>query len=274
MKPIPNTSYAKRHRKVCGRMRPFALTAAFMAGIILLSACGSVKLESRAYEIHRIMPPNTLETVGDNTGADSFDNLLDNSGSSYYVINDYFNMKSGGTLHILPNFETYQQTTEYTCGCACALMALHYLGNDDYNELQIAEKSGTREDSGTSVEGLNGFLESVGVSTEYHADTDPVFDTGEAIERFFVEQIDAGRPVLVDWEDFGGHWQVVIGIDTCNSLSVYDDVLIVADPYDVTDQYQDGYGTYPFGRFIAMWREGACIKGRTPYEQPYIVIVK
>mgnify|MGYP006967368385 CR=1 FL=1 len=32
-------------------------------------------------------------------------------------------------------------------------------------------------------------------------------------------------------------------IDTCSSDSPYDDVLIFADPYDVTDHKQDGYYT-------------------------------
>lgn len=46
---------------------------------------------------------------------------------------------------------------------------------------------------------------------------------------------------MVDWVDWAGHWQVLIGIDTCGTESVYDDVMILADPYDVTDHYQDGY---------------------------------
>ena len=30
---------------------------------------------------------------------------------------------------------------------------------------------------------------------------------------------------MVDWEDWRGHWQVAIGIDTCNTDDPYDDVL-------------------------------------------------
>lgn len=55
---------------------------------------------------------------------------------------------------------------------------------------------------------------------------------------------------MVDWEDWRGHWQVAIGIDTCNTDDPYDDVLIMADPYDITDHYQDGYYLVPFGRFF------------------------
>ena len=54
---------------------------------------------------------------------------------------------------------------------------------------------------------------------------------------------------MMDWVDWAGHWQVLIGIDTCGTDNPYDDVLIFADPYDVTDHKQDGYYTYPLWRF-------------------------
>ena len=65
--------------------------------------------------------------------------------------------------------------------------------------------------------------------------------------------------------------KVLIGIDTCNSESPYDDVLIFADPYDVTDHKQDGYYTFPLGRFFGMWREGVCAEKEKPYVQPYVI---
>ena len=67
-----------------------------------------------------------------------------------------------------------------------------------------------------------------------------------------------------------GHWQVIIGIDTCGTDTPYDDVLIFADPYDVTDHRQDGYYTYPLGRFFGMWREGPCAQKSEPYQQPFV----
>ena len=47
-------------------------------------------------------------------------------------------------------------------------------------------------------------------------------------------------------------------------------VLIFADPYDVTDHKQDGYYTYPLGRFFGMWREGPCAEKTQPYQQPFV----
>jgi hypothetical protein len=45
----------------------------------------------------------------------------------------------------------------------------------------------------------------------------------------------------------------------------------MADPYDTTDHYQDGYYTVPFDRFFSMWREGAAPEGRELWQQPFIV---
>ena len=50
---------------------------------------------------------------------------------------------------------------------------------------------------------------------------------------------------MVDWIDWGGHWQVIIGLDTIGTDDTEDDVLVMADPYDTTDHYQDGYYTVP-----------------------------
>ncbi len=39
-----------------------------------------------------------------------------------------------------------------------------------------------------------------------------------------------GKPVMVCWNDWGGHWQVIIGYDTMGTETQQDDVFIVADP--------------------------------------------
>ena len=62
-----------------------------------------------------------------------------------------------------------------------------------------------------------------------------------------------GIPVMVAWNDWGGHWQVIIGYDTMGTETTQDDVLIVADSYDATDHNQDGYGIYPAERFYYNW---------------------
>ena len=74
-------------------------------------------------------------------GASSFGGMTDHLQSRYYVANDFFHMKSDNTLHILTQFQTYQQTTEYTCGAASALMVLNWFGQKQYHEKAVAAGS-------------------------------------------------------------------------------------------------------------------------------------
>lgn len=57
--------------------------------------------------------------------------------------------------HIISQFKTYQQTTEYSCACASALMVLKHFGADNYDEMQIGKLVGVDTTHGTSVEGLS-----------------------------------------------------------------------------------------------------------------------
>ena len=59
-----------------------------------------------------------------------------------------------------------------------------------------------------------------------------------------------GKPVMICWNDWGGHWQVIVGYDTMGTEAENDDVFLVADPYDTTDHNQDGYGVYPAERLM------------------------
>lgn len=222
--------------------------------------------------LHTITPNAGMDTLDDEDGADAFMNLLDHPDSRYYVFHDFYNMESDADLHILSRYKTYQQTTEYSCACAAALTVLDYFGIHDYNELEICELSGTDTSTGTFVEGLYSFLDSLGFRMDCHADTRSRFLTIEECEDYLIRAIESGAPVLVDWADWDGHWQTIIGIDTCGTDSPYDDVLIMADPYDVTDHYQDGYYTVPFARFFYMWQEGTCAQKETPYKQPFITV--
>lgn len=251
----------------------YVLMAGIIAALGVLSGgCGTASQQGSSLpQFHAIDYPATLTTTDDDEGADAFGHMLDHPQSRYYVMNDFYNMESDETLHIISKFETYQQTTEYTCGCAAAIMTLNHFGENAYDEMQIAQLAGTHNTMGTSVEGLRDFFLGIGYQVDYHADTEYRFDTIESCEEYFLQQIDAGNPIMVDWVDWYGHWQVVIGLDTCGTESPYDDVLILADSYDVTDHYQDGYYTYPFGRFFSMWREGPCAEKEAPYEQPFVV---
>ena len=220
---------------------------------------------------HTIPYPAQYGSCPSTDGASAFDGAADHLQSRYYVANDYFQMKSDATLHILSHFQTYQQTTEYTCGAASSLMVLNWFGQKQYHEKAVAGLLETHVTKGSSVENIADLFDLIGWNVDCHASPDRRFQTVEAAEQAIIDYIDRGIPIMVDWVDWAGHWQVLIGIDTCGTETPYDDVLIFADPYDVTDHKQDGYYTYPLGRFFGMWREGPCAGKNVPYQQPFVV---
>ena len=219
----------------------------------------------------RIIPyPEKYGDCPSQDGASSFDGSADHPQSRYYIANDFFNMKSDATLHILSQFQTYQQTTEYTCGAASALMVLNWFGKKRYHEKAVATLLETHCTKGSSIENMIDLFDLIGWNVDCHASKECKFQTAKDVERWIIDYIDRGIPIMVDWVDWAGHWQVLIGIDTCGTDMPYDDVLIFADPYDVTDHKQDGYYTFPLGRFFGMWREGPCAEKKEPYQQPFV----
>ena len=226
--------------------------------------------EKRVPEIHSIPYPEQYRERLEESGASAFAGMTDHPNSRYYVFNDYYNMESDETLHILTHFQTYQQTTEYTCGAACSLMVLNWFGKTPFHEMVIGELIESIPEKGSAVENIADFFDLIGWNVDFHADTELRFQEPKDLERYVIDRIDRQIPIMVDWVDWAGHWQVIIGIDTCGQESPYDDVLIFADPYDVTNHFQDGYYTFPLARFFYMWREGPCAQKTAPYLQPYV----
>ena len=247
-----------------------------------LYGCGSSdeSASTSAPEKHLLAYPDGYDT--DSEGASSYDGWCDNPDTAYFKINDYYNMESEGTLHILTGFSPYEQSTEYSCGPACGVMLVNWFGGDTekYDELTICKLSGTTEEAGTDAEGMNGFFkDELGWYTEFNFSTKDKFswddsdDPLQDFEDYCVEMIDNGVPITVDWSDWGGHWQCIIGIDTCQEDNSADDVLIFADPYDTSDHYQDGYYTYSAERFFYQWHEGEASTLDGPAQQPYLVVM-
>ena len=234
---------------------------------ILCKAKASVNLGEHS---HTIPYPQKYGNAPAMDGASSFCGTVEHPQSRYYVANDFFHMQSDSTLHILSHFKTYQQTTEYTCGAASALMVLNWFGQEQYHEKAVAGLLETHATKGSAVENIADLFDLIGWNVDYHASPLRKFQTVEEAEQAILSYIDRGIPIMVDWVDWAGHWQVLIGIDTCGTDTPYDDVLIFADPYDVTDHKQDGYYTYPLGRFYGMWREGPCAQKDSPYQQPFV----
>ena len=89
--------------------------------------------------------------------------------------------------------------------------------------------------------------------------------------KWIVNNIEAGRPIMVEWADWDGHWQAIIGYDNNGTPGIGDDILIFADPYDTTDHWQDGYYYYPLERWFYMWNDRNVAP--KPFQiQPYIIV--
>lgn len=196
-------------------------------------------------------------------GAAAVERKLDHAKSPYYAHPDFYHMHSKGSLIILPVFQTLQQSSEWSCGPAAALMVLHWYGRQgDYTEASLAALRHPLKDMkvpgfpdgypGTTLEQMKDIFQKVG-----NFDLVTSEDYAAAGKQLTPEDIKAnlrtGKPILVCWIDWGGHWQVIIGYDDMGTADTQDDVLIVADPYDTTDHNQDGYGIVPAARFFSMF---------------------
>jgi hypothetical protein len=185
----------------------------------------------------------------------------------YYTNNDYYNMVSSWTLHIINNFKTYQQTEEYSCACALSQSVLNYYWMTWYTEKSICELANTSVLSWTVPDWLIKFYEDLWLISDYHTWYNNRFNEPDEFEDYIIDAIDNWEFVLVNWVDYGWHWQGIIWIDTM-SEDVYDDVLIMADTADETDHNQDWYYIVPLWRFFYMWEEASCTE--TKYKQPFI----
>jgi hypothetical protein len=172
--------------------------------------------------------------------------------NKYYQSLDFYSMRSGGSLTLLEGFKTYQQTTNVTCGPSCALMALDYAGQlGDYDEMTLKALRGTAQDT-TYLRHLLKVFDAVG-DVQYVS----TFDYGkqEITPSLLIDFLKNGAPVIVGTNEWGGHWQIIIGYDSMGTETTQDDVLILADPYDRTDHHLDGYIVYPLQLFYeGSWR--------------------
>ena len=185
-------------------------------------------------------------------GANAVDRLGDHKASPYFSNVDFYNAKSTESLTILPQFKTIQQTSWWSCGVSCVEMVLNYYGKlGNWNEKTLAD---LRDDHskihiGTCLDQIIEMFDKVGgfeLETTYDYK-----DNLDAVNMAFIKQhIKDGIPVIVGWNDWGGHWQVIIGYDDMGTEYEGDDVIIVADSFDTTDHNQDGYGVYGAERFI------------------------
>lgn len=169
-------------------------------------------------------------------GADSVERLGDHADSPYFAHPDYYHMQSSDTLTILTGFQTMQQTSEWACGVTSTLMVLNWYDRlGDWNEESLAalrhslEGTGLAGYPGTTLRQAMDIFDGVGGFTyttnlDYEAPSSEVWM--DTIQGWLAE----GKPVMVCWNDWGGHWQVIIGYDTMGTETQQDDVFIVPTP--------------------------------------------
>lgn len=235
-----------------------ALSSLLLLG--LLSACGTDSTaaanagETAAAEnfSDEMKIPYALDLSSED-GPDSVEREGDHENSPYFAHPDVYNMESTDTLTVLHNFKTQQQTSEWSCGVASALMVLNWYGKQgDWTEESLAalrhSLDGTELEDypGTSLNQAMDIFNGVG-----GFEMETTYDYPDGI---WVEDIQSwladGKPIMICWNDWGGHWQVIVGYDTMGTEITQDDVILVADPYDTTDHNQDGYGIYSAERFL------------------------
>ena len=231
----------------------FALVSVLLFGTVSALSEAAAVIESAVSPAYadEMKIPYTVD-LSPEDGADSVERAGDHQDSPYFRHPDFFHMEDTDTLTILTGFRTQQQTSEWSCGVSSVLMVLDWyrlLGGHNEESLAAFRSNGLAPGA-TSTRGMIEMLEGVGGLDVYSA-----FGAGEKAGEVFTlefvqKTLSEGKPILIGWNDWGGHWQVIIGYDTMGTETQQDDVLIVADPYDTTDHNQDGYGIYPAERFI------------------------
>ena len=218
---------------------------------LLLTACGNGQEASRGNYTDEMKIPYSCDLSAED-GAARVERHADPQGRPQMHTLDINPLESSDTLTILSHFKTQQQTSEWSCGVSSAIMVLNWYGKlGDYNEESLAAyRSNGLEPGATSLSQLIEIFQGVGGFDLYST-----YDCQDQVHEVFTfdyiqKTLAAGNPIMVGWNDWGGHWQVIIGYDTMGTETTQDDVVIVADPYDTTDHNQDGYGVYSAERFL------------------------
>ena len=190
--------------------------------------------------------------ITDYCGVNDFAEVGD---SPYWPVHDYYNLKSGNGLTILEGYKSQNQATGWSCVMTSALSALEWYGvRGDLNEMDLAAMRGdemTGLSGGTHLEALEKVFENLtelGITGEWNVKSSK--DNPEALydPEFIKGELAKGNPILVTWNSYGAHGQVIIGYDDMGTVPTADDVLIMMDPYDTTDHKNDGYTLQSYER--------------------------
>jgi len=214
-----------------------------------LCFCFLIYANQNEQESNRIPFPAGIVLDGAAAVQTQFD-ILD---SPYYPRHDFFNMKSSESLILLERFKTFQQTTEFTCGPATIVMLLHHYGiNYEHGDRLLYEMRANHARPESTLKDLITMLESTG-NWEIMSTFD-LEDPAHLPPTLLIDSLKEGKPIIIGDDDWGGHWRIIIGFDDMGDDIEANDVFILADPYDTTDHFQDGYNIIPAQRLYYNWR--------------------
>jgi hypothetical protein len=196
-----------------------------------------------------------LSNMTEDAGALIYRGKHDINNSKYFKYIDIYNMNSSGSLILLENFKTYQQTSDYSCGIASLIMAVYRINGTILNETDMSIRVGANEENGTLIADLERLVGELGFEYECKTTFDESTNPTRSVESFaeyIKDSLTNNEPIIVLSYDWGGHYSVIIGYDDMGTSDyISDDIIILADPYDTTDHMNDGYTIFNLERYYA-----------------------
>lgn len=198
---------------------------------------------------------------------------------AYYYNHDFFTMSNDEEIILLPNFKTFQQKENYTCGPVCVQMILEYYKDVVPTEESLKKELKSKKQKGTEIANIVKFFKKKNYLIDSSLNRKRnkeryIFPDFFSFQKFVIENLKFGYPILVESFYYGGHYEIIIGYDKRSKEKDFKkDILIFADSADDTDDYVDGYHYLSAYKFFSMWRDVLCLKKKNRV-QPFIVVKK
>ncbi len=183
----------------------------------------------------------------------------------------------------IPDGEPGSATRFYDYGTSPEEMVMFFEGIDGLKVIETSYRAEYTEDdlikddgyrSSSDAGNLPPTFSEMSMFSEVNVDN-PEVEVDDARDSYFYKwvanNINNGNCILFEWSEWDGVWAVIIGYDTNGTPSIADDMLIIANTYDVGDHCQDGYTAYPVMRWFYNWNDR--YHASKPYQlQQYLII--
>ena len=177
-------------------------------------------------------------------------------GPRYYTGIDFNTLRSDEHLTVLPVTGIRQQMTNWTCGPVAAMNVMTYyevnLSGGDSDEFRVSDEMHVSTTGVATKTTTLGATPDVMASWFTSKGWNATWGTNGSIQMLR-DNLKSGKPTLVEWIDWGGHWVVVVGYDDRGTPVFWDDLIIFADSADCHDDRVDGITYFNAGEFEAMW---------------------